>query len=135
MDVIAVSSAGGMLTHPPTVVLCAASACHYPHPDASVGPAVWLPQAGRHSNGMLRSGSVSAPVFSKMGFGAWQAICSAVGSLRKSRTRRQKVVPFVSPCVKSNAPGPVPNTCTWHRERTCGQGRDHNGLKSSRHRW
>ncbi len=66
---------------------------------------------GRHELHVETAAGVAlkgrAPVFSRMGFGAWQAICSAVGSLRKSRTRRQKVVPFVSPWVKSKAPGPA----------------------------
>jgi hypothetical protein len=46
------------------------------------------------------------PVSSRMGLGAWQATCSSVGSLMKWRTTFQNSVPFVSPCLKSNAPGP-----------------------------
>ena len=42
-----------------------------------------------------------------MGLGAWQATCSSLGSFRKWRTTRQNSVPLVSPCLKSNAPGPA----------------------------
>lgn len=47
------------------------------------------------------------PVSSRMGFGAWQAVASAEGSLMKLRTTLQKSVPLLSPCWKSNAPGPA----------------------------
>mmetsp|Transcript_28517 Transcript_28517/g.72560 ORF Transcript_28517/g.72560 Transcript_28517/m.72560 type:complete len:237 (-) Transcript_28517:915-1625(-) len=52
-------------------------------------------------------GQVMLPVSSRTGLGAWHATCSGVGLLITLRTRRQKgLVPRVSPCVKSNAPGP-----------------------------
>ena len=41
-----------------------------------------------------------------MGLGAWQATCSVLGSFRKWLTTLQNRLPSVSPCLKSNAPGP-----------------------------
>ncbi len=49
-----------------------------------------------------------------MGLGAWQATCSALGSFRKWRTTRQNSVMFVSPCRKSNAPGPARGRAAHH---------------------
>lgn len=48
------------------------------------------------------------PVSSRTGLGAWQATCCGLGGSTRERTTRQKgLVPLVSPCVKSNAPGPA----------------------------
>ena len=62
----------------------------------------WHDAASHQAYGMLR-----LPVSSRMGLGAWQAACAALGSWMKCRTRRQKAVPLVSPWRKSNAPGPA----------------------------
>ena len=53
-----------------------------------------------------------SPVLSRMGLGAWHAVCSGEALLMKRLTMRQNKVPLVSPCLKSKAPGPREQSST-----------------------
>ena len=56
--------------------------------------------------GCQGKGNSISPVSRRIGFGAWQASCSGLGSFNRPEMKSQNGFPVRSPWVKSNSPGP-----------------------------